>query len=101
MSLKKKLKDELDIDLPISGGMGKSKVDPIIIEEIGRNNYVRYQYQVIDSLGKSEGFSWKVVRQELLNTNKRYLDRMIVEIQWDDHSDKEVREYYFDISNYF
>jgi hypothetical protein len=101
--LKRQIQKAFGLDLPISGGMGRSLEDAIVVQPRGKNEYVKTEYLVLDCLGKLEGFSWKRLGQKLLRHNDRYYDEITLEIQETHTVDGLPKEqkFYFDVTECF
>lgn len=103
MTLKTILKNDFDLDLPISGGSGLSIDDPVVIERSGINDYVSTEHTLLKYLAKKRQVQYELVGQALLSHQGRRLDR--ITIQTIDSSTEGVRgetaHYYFDITDCF
>jgi hypothetical protein len=98
--LKRQIQNELGLDLPISGGMGLSLEDTIVVHPRGKNEDVKTEYLILDSLSKLEGIAWKRLGQKLLRHNDRYYDEITLEIQETHTVDGLPKEqkFYFDVT---
>lgn len=63
---KKDVKEIWGVDLPISGGMGGSLEDAIIINTSNSGDGVLLEYQILNFLFIFMGKKWKVERQEAI-----------------------------------
>ncbi len=100
MELKQLLKDDFKIDFPISGGMGNSRDNPIIIHRQVPNDYTSVEYGILRCLGKGRGIEWKVIQQSLLSHNGRKLDQLKIETKETTENEviTQIENYYFDIT---
>lgn len=78
LSLRELLKQDFDLDLPISGGSGNSKDNPIIIEPT--RNPVDVEYAVLKCLGIGRNVQWKFLRQEFFTYNGKRMDKIKIEV---------------------
>jgi hypothetical protein len=76
MILNDLLKTDFGIDLPISGGLGNSIDNAIIIHRSGVNDYLRTEYSILECLGKVKGIEWEVLEQALLKHNGSLLIKL-------------------------
>ncbi len=95
--IRKDIKKLTGEDLPISGGCGNSKDDPIIIEEkdAARSSYVIYQ--VVKFIHMMRGEHFNFVQSTLYDENSdgRYIEQYKIEREGDDEN---YYNYYFDIT---
>lgn len=103
INLKELLKKDFGVDLPISGGIGNSIDNPIIIHLAKFNDYVGTEYSVLNCIGKGRGIEWKIVEQGLLSHQDKKIDKVKIEtIQLtDDSKITQIENYYFDITECF
>jgi hypothetical protein len=100
MTLRELLKQDFDIDFPISGGFGNSREQPVIIHQETPNDYTSVEYGILRCLGIGRGIEWKLKQQATIKHEGKTLDQMKIEtIQT---TEKEVitqiENYYFDIT---
>ncbi len=81
--------------VPISGGMGQSIDDPIIIEEQDRLKYVKIEYFILDFLAEMRETEYKLESQEVLENDGRIID--CLSITWKDKGSG-LYSFYFDIT---
>jgi hypothetical protein len=100
MNLKELLDRDFDMDLPISGGTGQSRDNPIIIHRRIPNDYTSVEYDILRCLGIGRGIEWKVLQQALLSHNGRSIDQLKIETieSRDDEIITQVENYYFDVT---
>lgn len=100
MDIRKLLLDDFGVDFPISGGMGNSIENPIVLEKAGMNDYVGTEYAILKYLGIGRGVEWKKLRQEYFIQNDRHID--IIKIETIQTSEEEIitqiENYYFDFT---
>ncbi len=99
-SLRELLKEDFDIDFPISGGWGNSRDNAIIIHKVQPNDYTSVEYGILQCLGTGRRINWKVIKQALMEHNGRSLDQIKIETK--ESTDKgiitQIENYYFDIT---
>jgi hypothetical protein len=100
MDLRQLLKADFDIDFPISGGIGNSRDNPIVIHRMVPNDYTSVEYDILRCLGTGRRIEWKVIKQSLLNHNGRTLDQLKLETKeiTEDEVITQLENYYFDIT---
>jgi hypothetical protein len=100
MTLKALLKQDFNIDFPISGGFGNSRDQPIIIHREDPNDYTSVEYGILRCLGIGRRIEWKVNQQTTIKHEGRTLDQMKIETKQttDDEIITQIENYYFDIT---
>jgi hypothetical protein len=93
--MKQDILEYMGQDVPISGGMGLSIDDPIVIEETNSSKYVKLEYLILDFLAHMRETKYKLENQEVLEKDGRMIDRL--EIVWEDKGDS-LYSFYFDIT---
>ena len=103
INLKELLKKDFGVDLPISGGVGNSIDNPIVIHLAKFNDYVGTEYSVLECIGKGRGIEWKIVEQGLLSHRDKKIDKVKIEtIELTvDSKITQIENYYFDITECF
>jgi hypothetical protein len=104
INLRELLKQDFDIDFPISGGTGNSIENPIVFEDTGyQYDYVGYEYKILECLGKGRRIEWKTIEQSLLNNNGRSIDKIKIETKEITETEiiTQIENYYFDITQCF
>ena len=82
MDIRELIKKAFNVDLPISGGMGNSIEQAVILESAGPlNDYVSLQYQVMDLIAKGRDVSWELKGQELIVKDGRKYDKLMVAVK--------------------
>lgn len=103
MTLKELLKEDFEVELPISGGFGNSIDNPIIIHRTEINDYVGTEHLILKCLGKGRRIEWKILGQELLNDNSKQIDKIKIETKETTEFEliTQIENYYFDITDCF
>ena len=82
MDIRELIKKAFNEDLPISGGMGNSIEEAVILEKAGpMNDYVSLEYQVMDLISMGRDVSWELKGQELLVKDDRKYDKLMVAVK--------------------
>jgi hypothetical protein len=103
MDIKELIKKAFNEDLPISGGMGNSIEQAVILESTGPlNEYVSLEYQVMDLISRGRDVSWELKGQELIVKDGRKYDKLMVAVKGINGNPMPLQtEYhYYDITNY-
>ena len=100
--LRNLLKDEFDIDLPISGGMGQSINDPIVIGTPDKLVASRVEMDVLRCINKQLGRHWRLTSKLRINDDLNcHIEKVSFEAKYQE-GDKiitDTRNFYFDISS--
>ena len=102
MDIRELIKKAFNEDLPISGGMGNSIEEAVILESAGPlNDYVSLQYQVMDLISRGRDISWELKGQELVVKDGRKYDKLEVIVKGINGNPMTLQtEYhYYDITN--
>lgn len=68
MDISELIRKAFNEDLPISGGMGNSIEEAVILESAGpMNDYLTQEYRVMDLISKGRDVSWELKRQSLVD----------------------------------
>jgi hypothetical protein len=68
MDIRELIRKAFNEDLPISGGMGNSIEEAVILESAGpMNDYLSLEYRVMDLISKGRDVSWELKRQSLVD----------------------------------
>ena len=82
MDIQELLKKTFNVDLPISGGMGNSIEEAVILEFAGPlNDYVSLEYQVLDLISMGRDVRWELKGQELIVKDGRKYDKLTIAIK--------------------
>jgi hypothetical protein len=101
MDIKELIKKAFNVDLPISGGMGNSIEQAVILESAGPlNDYVSLQYQVMDLISMGRDVSWELKGQELIVKAGRKYDKLMVAVKGINGNPMplQLENHYFDIT---
>jgi hypothetical protein len=101
MDIRELIKKAFNEDLPISGGMGNSIEQAVILESGGPlNDYVTLQYQVMDLISKGRDVSWELKGQELIVKDGRKYDKLMVAVKGINGNPMplQLENHYFDIT---
>lgn len=100
MLIKKLIKKDFGVELPISGGLGNSIDNPIVIHRTELNDYVDTEYFILKCLGIGRRIKWKMINQALLSHNNKDIDRIKIETIEITETEiiTSIENYYFDIS---
>lgn len=97
--LQQLLQTQHHTDYGISGGMGTSIEDAIILPLRGFNNYVSVEYTCVRCLLQSESAEGQFVEQGLMEVDDRHYDCLTFSVIGKDGQDLGRREFYFDITD--
>jgi hypothetical protein len=95
VNLRKQLKKDFGVDLQISGGLGQSIDDPIVIDKECRD-WAGTEHLVIGLIYTAYGKEYKTVETSLIEKNGRMIDKIQIEVDGD--LDR-YNNYYFDITS--
>jgi hypothetical protein len=100
IDLRSLLHNDFGIDFPITGGMGNSIENPIVILPHEPRDTVGVEHEILRCLSIGRGVQIKVLDQRLLQHEGRMFDRLRVQIIPSGSSAEEswVERYYFDIT---
>jgi hypothetical protein len=101
MDIRELIRKAFNKDLPISGGMGNSIEEAVILESAGpMNDYLTLEYQVMDLIAKGRDVSWELNRQSLVVKDDRKYDKLEVAVKGINGNPMPLRlEYhYYDIT---
>lgn len=100
-NLKESIKSDYGFDLPISGGVGLSADDPIIIDTFDEIDAPNIEWRVIDCVSRSLESAWFLYDKKISKLNDRLIEKVTIAVNYykDKTPTKVVRDYYFDISS--
>ena len=101
MDIRELIKKAFNEDLPISGGMGNSIEEAVILESAGPiNDYVSLEYHVMDLISQGRDVSWELKGQELLVKDDRKYDKLTVAVKGINANTMplQLEYHYFDIT---
>ena len=82
MDIRELIRKAFNEDLPISGGMGNSIEEAVILESAGpMNDYLTLEYRVMDLISKGRDVSWELKRQSLVVKDDRKYDKLEVAVK--------------------
>ncbi len=82
MDIRELIRKVFNDDLPISGGMGNSIEEAVILESAGpMNDYLTLEYQVMDLIAKGRDVSWELKKQSLVVKDDRKYDKLEVAVK--------------------
>jgi len=82
MDIRELIRKAFNEDLPISGGMGNSIEEAVILESAGSmNDYLTLEYRVMDLVAKGRDVSWELKRQSLIVKDDRTYDKLEVAVK--------------------
>ncbi len=102
MDIRELIKKAFKEDLPISGGMGNSIEQAVILESAGLlNDYISLEYHVMDLISKGRDVSWELKGQELVVKEGRKYDKLMVAVKGINGNPMplQIEYHYYDITN--
>jgi len=82
MDIRELIRKAFNEDLPISGGLGNSIEEAVILESAGpMNDYLSLEYRVMDLIAKGRDVSWELKRQSLVVKDDRKYDKLEVAVK--------------------
>ena len=103
MDIQELIKKVFNENLSISGGIGNSIEEAIVLESAGpMDDYVDLEYQITDLFYMDRDVSWKLKGQELIIKDSRKYDKLTVAVEGINGNPMPLHlEYhYFDITKY-
>ena len=82
-------------EVPISGGMGQSADDPIVIEDTDPAKSAYWEHEVIKFISRMKGVGYQFEGTEMFSKNDRTLE--IFKISWEGDEDS-YYNFYFDVT---
>lgn len=100
MNLKEQLFNDFGIDLPISGGIGNSVDNTIVIHKKIPNDYTSIEYGILRCLGIGRQIEWKVLRQAVMHHEGKTIDQLKIETKKFTETQiiTQIENFYFDIT---
>jgi hypothetical protein len=102
MDIRELIKKAFKEDLPISGGMGNSIEQAVILESAGLlNDYVSLECHVMDLISKGRDVSWELKGQELIVKDGRKYDKLMVAVKGINGNPMplQIEYHFYDITN--
>ena len=82
MDIRELIRKAFNEELPISGGMGNSIEEAVVLESAGpMNDYLSLEYRVMDLISKGRDVSWELKRQSLVVKGDRKYDKLEVAVK--------------------
>lgn len=101
MDIRELLMKAFNKDLPISGGMGNSIEEAVVLESAGLlNDYVSLEYQVMDLISQGRDVKWELKGKELVVKDARKYDKLTVAVKGINGNPMPMHQvyHYFDIT---
>ena len=101
MALRQMLLKEFKKNLPISGGIGQSLDEPIVITTSDPEDAALTQLEVARCIYGFNGRYWRLIERTAVPTDVGRIEKMSCEIKFieDDQVITETRNFYFDLSH--
>ena len=100
LSLREVIKEEYGVDLPISGGVGLSQDDPVVINTSNQLDASNIQWRVIQSANQSLKRAWLISNKLIFKDGDKLIEKVTTNVNY--YQDKKpmrvVWDFYFDIS---
>ena len=96
--IKKELLERFGLDLPISGGIGDSVDNPIVVLETEEFDYIETEYTYLENWCILQEKDYKFIKQALIEKGDKRIDRMTIET---DEEKGTLEDFYFDITEGF
>ncbi len=100
MDLRELLKNDFNIDFPISGSTASSQDNPIVIHKHDRHDHSSVEYGILRCIGFARGVEWEFIEHRSVEHNGKYLDQLTIETKKTTATEiiTQLESYYFDIS---
>src|SRR6185437_234875 len=79
-SLKQLLLRDWGTDLPICGGFGQSREDPVIVTATDPLNIAQTEMLVLRGLGRGRGVFWRMLERNLLGPSWPGVEQLKIEV---------------------
>lgn len=66
------------IDFPISGGLGQSIDDAIIMKVTENNDFIRWEYRILENLFYIRSINYKLIEQSLIKDGDKKYDCILI-----------------------
>ena len=83
------------VNIPISGGSGFSRDDPIVIEDTDPSRSAYWEHQVVGFIYSMRGEGWKFEKATIENRDGKRIEQFKFSREGDDEN---YYNYYFDVS---
>jgi hypothetical protein len=101
LSLREVIKEEYGVDLPISGGVGLSQDNPVVIDTTSQLDASNIQWRVIQSANQSLKRAWLISNKLIFKDGDKLIEKVTTNVNY--YQDKKpmrvVWDFYFDISS--
>ncbi len=99
-SIRQMLKRDFGVDLPISGGIGNSLADPIIIESPAGEDYQLIETEYLKYICLGRGVKWEFLKRESVESEGRNIDKVKIKTQETTQEEvvTQIENYYFDVT---
>ena len=100
-NLKESIKADYGFDVPISGGVGLSEDDAIIIDTYDEIDAPNIEWRVIDCVSRSLESAWFLYDKKISKHHDKLIEKVTIAVNYykDKTPVKVVRDYYFDVSS--
>ncbi|MEI6791450.1 MAG: hypothetical protein WCK42_09750 [Myxococcaceae bacterium] len=100
LNIKSLLKRDFGVDLNISGGMGKSLADPIVVLDKDPSRTRSTQMGVLRGLGKGRGVLWRTLSRSFVSSEGSLVEQVKIETKnvTADQVITQTENYYFDVT---
>ena len=100
-NLKDSIKADYGFDVPISGGVGLTADDPIVIDTYDEIDAPNIEWRVIDCVSRSLESAWFLYDKKISKYHDKLIEKVTIAVNYykDKIPVKVVRDYYFDISS--
>lgn len=102
MEIRKLIKSNFGVDLPIEGGIGDSIENPVIIEATF-SNYVWAEHAYVKYFCLQKNIKWQSLGQKLISHNGKKIDviEIVTFITIETEETTKNESFYFDITEFF
>jgi hypothetical protein len=104
MTIRERLFKDFNVDLPITGGVGNSIDDPVILEIVDPiDDFIDTEYLYLKLIGIGRGIEWKFMTQFLMEHENKKIDKIQIETiqQLENETITQIENIYFDITDCF
>jgi hypothetical protein len=95
-SIRQDILEHTGVEVPISGGMGQSEDDPIVIDDTDASRSAHWEHQVVGFIARMRGVGYTFERSELFTKGNRTLERF--KVSWEGDEDN-YHNFYFDVTS--
>jgi hypothetical protein len=100
-NLKESIKADYGFDVPISGGVGLTEDDAIVIDTFDEIDAPNIEWRVIDCVSRSLESAWFLYDKKISKHHDKLIEKVTIAVNYYKNNEpvKVVRDYYFDISS--